>query len=459
MHRASRIDRKTIYRLAARGSPSPQAMDDSSYSSRVIAAPSSATGERSRAGFTPASLARSLNDAVHRLAVLLLERKGPYAVAFDNLILGLILFSVASIGLEEIPDLPAWALRALAIAEIAVVAVFSFEYALRIIAAPKKLAFLFSFDGLVDLLAIAPFFLGGLDTRWLRALRLLRLLRLLKLQTHVLERTVASRTAELAAKNALLEQAQAQIKAELDVARALQIAILPATFPAKPGCDSSARMIPATTMGGDFYDFIELPDGRVGLVMADVSGKGVPAAFFMAVARTTLRDLAAHHCDPGACLARANEVLCAQNPMSLFVTVFYCILDPVSGVLRYANGGHNPPYLRRADGSVEALAGTGGLVLGAMEGMEYPEHAVSLVVGDRLVLYTDGVTEAFNAAEEAYGAERLVAEIRSHGGGGAAQLVDRICRSVATFADAAPQSDDITLIVLTWDRAAPAAPT
>ena len=125
----------------------------------------------------------------------------------------------------------------------------------------------------------------------MRALRLLRLLRVLKLQTHILENTVAERTRELADKNARSQQAQAQLNAELDVARALQIAILPSTFPAKPGCDGAARMIPATTMGGDFYDFIELPDGRIGLVMADVSGKGVPAAFFMAVARTNLREL------------------------------------------------------------------------------------------------------------------------------------------------------------------------
>ena len=137
-----------------------------------------------------------------------------------------------------------------------------------------------------------------------------------------------------------------RLKDELDVARALQSAILPAAFPARTGCDGAARMTPATTMGGDFYDFIELPDGRIGIVMADVSGKGVPAAFFMAVSRTNLREQAAHHADPGACLAQTNEVLCTQNPLDLFVTVFYGILDPVTGVLRYANGGHNPPLVR-----------------------------------------------------------------------------------------------------------------
>ena len=184
--------------------------------------------------------------------------------------------------------------------------------------------------------------------------------------------------------------------------------------------------------------------------MADVSGKGVPAAFFMAVSRTNLRELAAHHADPGACLARTNEVLCTQNPMDLFVTVFYCILDPVTGVLRYANGGHNPPYVARANGSIEALDGAGGLVLGVMAGVSYPEHTVQLQPGDQLVLYTDGVTEAFNPADEAYGVERLIAEIRAHGAGTTEALVERICGSVTRFAGTAPQSDDITLTALKW---------
>lgn len=184
--------------------------------------------------------------------------------------------------------------------------------------------------------------------------------------------------------------------------------------------------------------------------MADVSGKGVPAAFFMAVARTNLRELAVHHADPGSCLVRTNDVLCAQNPLELFVTVFYCIFDPASGLLCYANGGHNPPYMRRADGSVEALSGAGGLVLGAMPGVEFPNHTLQLRSGDRLVLYTDGVTEAFNPADEAYDVERLIAEVELHGDGPAAALVERICRSVMTFVGTAPQSDDITLTVLAW---------
>ena len=393
---------------------------------------------------------QSVSAPVRQLAHQLLERDGPHARAFENLILALIVLSLVSVGLESLSGLPAWVTPVLKVGEIIVVAVFTFEYLLRLVAAPRKLAFIFSFYGLVDLLAIAPFYLAGLDARYLRALRVLRVLRVLKLQRRVLENTVAERTQELAERNSALVKAQAQLKHELDIARALQIAILPSKFPAKSGCDGAARMVPATTMGGDFYDFIELPDGRVGIVMADVSGKGVPAAFFMAVARTNLRELAMHHADPAACLARTNDVLCTQNPMELFVTVFYCIFDPKTGVLRYANGGHNPPYVRHVDGSIEILSGTGGLVLGAMPGVEYPNHTVEMRAGDRLVLYTDGVTEAFNHVDEAYGVERLIAEVKAHGDGPAEALVERICRSVTTFSGTAPQSDDITLTVLAW---------
>jgi phosphoserine phosphatase RsbU/P len=394
--------------------------------------------------------AASVRANLRALAQALLARNGRYARAFENLILALIIFSVASIGVESIPGLPEWVIQALRVAEILTVAIFSFEYLLRIVAAENKLTFIFSYQGIVDLLAIAPFFLFGIDARWVRALRLLRLLRVLKLQTHFLETVVEERTRELTEKNAALEKAQAQLKAELDVARALQLAILPAAFPARPGCEASARMIPATTMGGDFYDYIELPDGDIGLVIADVSGHGVPAAFFMAVARTNLRELAVRHTDPGECLAQTNDALCAQNPLDLFVTVFYCILDPKTGALRYANGGHNPPYVRRAAGPIESLNGAGGLVLGAMPGVRFPTHTVQLLRGDQLVLYTDGVTEAFNPTEELYGTQRLVDEVHVHGSGTPAALVERICQSVTNFAGTAPQSDDITLTVLTW---------
>lgn len=271
-----------------------------------------------------------------------------------------------------------------------------------------------------------------------------------RVHTHL---TVDRLRSSVAEKNAALEQAQTQMRAELDLARAMQVAILPAKFPVASGCDGSARMLPATAMGGDFYDFIELPGGRIGLVMADVSGKGVPAAFFMAVARTNLNALAAGASGPAECLQRTNDVLLTQNPMDLFVTVFYAVFDPASGSLVYANGGHNPPLLRRADGTVELLASASGLVLG-MFPAAYQEATAQLHAGDTLVLYTDGVTEAFNPAMEMYEERRLIERVQIDGGTHAKALVSSIFDSVIAFSGTAPQSDDITVAVLSWGGAA-----
>jgi serine phosphatase RsbU (regulator of sigma subunit) len=261
--------------------------------------------------------------------------------------------------------------------------------------------------------------------------------------------TVEQMRGMLALRNAALEEADRKTSRELSVARALQSAILPECFPPMPGCSGAARMLAATTMGGDFYDFIELPDGRIGLVMADVSGKGVPAAFFMAVARTTLRTLATDSSGPAECLRRTNDVLCLQNPLEMFVTVFYAVFDPATGEFTYANGGHNPTLLRRADGRIESLSAVCNLVLGGMP-EEYAESSGRLYPGDSLVLYTDGVTEAFNGEGQMFGDERLHALVRQHGDGNAQTLVTQIFDSVIEFAGSAPQSDDITLAVLTW---------
>src|SRR5580704_8279813 len=296
-----------------RASPAAAAAPELQADVRETAAPRAVQVHAPLKRASALQMAQSVRASLRTRAQRLLRPDRPFGRAFENIILALIILSVASVILEEAHGLPEWAKRAFYIEEIVVVCVFSFEYLLRLVAAEKIRAFVFSFQGVVDLISIAPFYLVGVDARAVRALRFLRLLRVLKLQTHILENTVAERTHELADKNAALEQAQAQLKAELDVARALQIAILPATFPVKPGCDGAARMIPATTMGGDFYDF-------------------------MAVARTNLRDLAARYVNPGACLAQTNEVLCTQNPMDLFVTVFYAVFDTLTGVLCYANG-------------------------------------------------------------------------------------------------------------------------
>lgn len=269
----------------------------------------------------------------------------------------------------------------------------------------------------------------------------------------VLDGLVAQRTHELAEKNSALVAAQAHINQELENARAMQLAILPERFPAAPGCAGHARMVPATQMAGDFYDFIELPGGRIGLVMADVSGKGVPAAFFMAVARTNLRSLAPGAAGAAECLSRTNEVLCRQNPHDLFVTVFYAVLEPGTGALEYANGGHNPPYLRHADGTVEALGSVPGMGLGMFEEAEFGTGRVRLRPGDRLLMYTDGVTEAFDAANVAYGETRLVDALARCGAAEPAALVDAVLDDVTRFVGGAPQSDDITLAALGWNPA------
>jgi sigma-B regulation protein RsbU (phosphoserine phosphatase) len=262
--------------------------------------------------------------------------------------------------------------------------------------------------------------------------------------------TVEQMRGMLQERNAALEEAERKTSRELSIARALQAAILPESFPPAPGCDGAARMLAATTMGGDFYDFIELPGGRIGLVMADVSGKGVPAAFFMAVARTNLRSLATDSTGPADCLRRTNDVLCTQNPLELFVTVFYAVFDPATGVLTYANGGHNPTLLRRANGHIDTLSGVCNLVLGGMP-ETFEERTEQLAPGDSLVFYTDGVTEAFNSEGLMFGEERLYELVRVHGGADAQALVSVIFDSVVDFAGSAPQSDDITLAALIWN--------
>lgn len=265
----------------------------------------------------------------------------------------------------------------------------------------------------------------------------------------VLDALVTRRTAELADKNLALEQAQTQINTELDLARRLQLAILPASFPDAKGCSGFARMLPATHMGGDFYDFVALPDGRVAIVVADVSGKGVAAAFFMAVARTSINSLIRAHADePGRCLAMANQEICGQNPLDLFVTVFLAVYDPGTGELRFANAGHNPPFVRRAVGAIEEIPSARDLALGVIDPVDYPTASMMLAPGDQLVLYTDGVTEAFNGSDQMYGETKLVDLLRHADGQSAGALVRVIFDDVVAFAAGHAQSDDITVAVL-----------
>ncbi|MBB3933012.1 sigma-B regulation protein RsbU (phosphoserine phosphatase) [Kaistia hirudinis] len=266
-----------------------------------------------------------------------------------------------------------------------------------------------------------------------------------------LEQLVRARTKELEQKNQLLEEAARRVEAELMAARSLQAAMLPQTLPADPAFTGTAAMLPAREMGGDFYDFFALDDRRLGIVIADVSGKGVSAAFFMAISRTVLHAQAREQASPGICLARSNDALCAQNPMELFVTAFYGILDAATGQLTYANGGHNPPLaVRRSDGVVEEVPRTGGLALGVMPEVAYTERTLQLQPGDTLFLYTDGISEAMDGG----GREFTEARLKSVLSGTDMQSVDLVLASVtdavSDFVGDAPQSDDITCLVIRY---------
>ena len=268
-----------------------------------------------------------------------------------------------------------------------------------------------------------------------------------------LDTQVAERTAELEEKNRELEAARRRIDDELDIAQTMQQSILPTVFPDHEGYSGFANMAPARELGGDFYDFFRLDGHRIGVVIADVSGKGVPAAFFMAVARTTVRSVARRGLPPGDCLAEANTRLCAANPLELFVTVFYGILNAATGEFQYASGGHNPPLLVRADGEVEFLAGTDGMALGVMEDMPYDSKTVTFAMDDTLFLYTDGVTEAFDPQGVEFGEERLVACLQNTQFHSAQAKAVKVLDLVDKFAAGQPQADDITCLVLCYDGA------
>jgi len=265
-----------------------------------------------------------------------------------------------------------------------------------------------------------------------------------------LERQVQERTRELQDKNELLDQAKQRLESELDLARVLQAAILPQDFPDDRGWAGHARMIPALQMAGDFYDHFALDEHRTGLIIADVSGKGVAPGFFMAVSRGALREATRAHEAPGTCLAEANDRLCEQNPMNMFVTVFYAVIDARDGSVTYANGGHNRPYVIGADGIPVALPLTGDMALGVMDGLPYGSERVVLSEGDTLFLFTDGVSEAMNQANEEFGETRLEAVLAATAGQPVGDVLAAVVDAVSVFADGAPQSDDITCLVVRY---------
>ena len=237
------------------------------------------------------------------------------------------------------------------------------------------------------------------------------------------------------------------LRQELSIAHSMQLTILPTSFPCTPQFEVHGRVIPAKEVGGDFYDIYRLEDGRIGLVIADVSGKGIPAALFMMVCRTLLKGIAIGMGSPGGALTEANALLHAENQASMFVTVFYGVYDPRTGELVYANAGHEPPVVRRRDGSTEALPFTGGVPLGIVDDMRFEEGTSAFAPGESVFLFTDGVTEALNESEEEFGNERVHDTIAKVEPGTAREALDTLVRTVVRFTGEAEQFDDLTCLV------------
>jgi serine phosphatase RsbU (regulator of sigma subunit)/predicted ester cyclase len=237
-----------------------------------------------------------------------------------------------------------------------------------------------------------------------------------------------------------------RVEQELRVARRIQQASLPKEVPTLEGWQISPFYQPAREVGGDFYDFLELGNGRLGLVVGDATGKGVPAALVMSTTCGMLRAVALSLNSPGEVLERVNEALSARMPSSMFVTCFYAILDPESGHLSYANAGHDLPYLRRRGGHCEELRAR-GMPLGLMPGMSYEEKEIVLDVGEAALFYSDGLVEAHNPQREMFGFPRLRRLVAEHPQEG--PLVGFLIDKLRSYTgDGWEQEDDITLMTL-----------
>lgn len=243
------------------------------------------------------------------------------------------------------------------------------------------------------------------------------------------------------------------LQQELDIANVIQTSILPKTFPAFPDrkeFDIYAKMLPAKEVGGDLYDFFLIDKYRLGVVIGDVSGKGIAAALLMAVCKTLLKATAYKGIPADNILSEVNNILFEESPSNMFVTVFYGVLDTRSGAFEYSNGGHNSPYLISSDGKVQPLADIGGMLLGALKDMEYVSNVIMLKPGESLFFYTDGVTEAFNKDNEEFQESRLEQILDNKNSLNTNDLVHHVFENVQAFANGVEQSDDITCLALKY---------
>ena len=248
-----------------------------------------------------------------------------------------------------------------------------------------------------------------------------------------------------------IAEAAARIDKELEYAKQIQLSALPTNFPTGENYNIYAQMIAAKEVGGDFYDFYKLNENTVAFLVADVSGKGIPAAMFMMTAKTIIKDLAESGMAVNEIFTKANEKLCENNESGMFVTAWMGILDIPSGKLQFANAGHNPPVLKRADGSFEYLKTRAGFVLAGMEGVRYRVGELTLCSGDRLFLYTDGVPEATNTKNELYGENRLLEFMNKNVTVEATELLPKLKKDIDEFVGEAPQFDDITMLTFDYN--------
>lgn len=240
----------------------------------------------------------------------------------------------------------------------------------------------------------------------------------------------------------------ASIENELGVAKAMQQSILPKRFVSTENHRLYANMVAAREVGGDFYDVYELPDGRLGLAIADVSGKGIPAALFMMVSRTLLKSVALENPNPAQVVGTVNDILCADNESMMFVTLIYAVYDPATRMLSYCNGGHNPMMVVHKDGGCELLDPHDGVALGISSDYEFTTHQLEMQSGGSLVLYTDGVNEAEDRNEELFGMDRFKAIFKDGGFSDAKAATAAVFAGVQEFVGDNIQSDDITCLTL-----------
>ena len=263
--------------------------------------------------------------------------------------------------------------------------------------------------------------------------------------------TVARRTRRLLERQAADSAARQRIETELNVATQIQADMLPRIFPAFPGrpeFDIYASMTPAKEVGGDFYDFFLVDDDHLALVIADVSGKGVPAALFMVVAKTLLKNAAQAGLSPAQALETVNNQLCENNEAEMFVTAWLGIYEISTGRLTAASAGHEYPAIRHGGGGFALYKDRHGFVLAGMENVRYREYGLELAVGDTLFLYTDGVAEATDGANALYGTERMLDALDREGDASPEQLLQAVKTDIDRFVGDVPQFDDITMLAI-----------